>query len=185
MCSPRGWKGVLRLGCLVAAAVFAAGRARADGPNVRLAGAPGMAARQAIEGALLRLERPDCQRVFSDFRDRAGHPLQAALDLMGETPSSYLRGLVFFYDGAAQRRCALGDNLGGTQPGSRVVYVCPLQFSEAFQRDRFLAEAFVIHETLHTLGLGEDPPASLEITQRVMRSCSERTPADRRLRKGD
>jgi hypothetical protein len=29
----------------------------------------------------------------------------------------------------------------------------------------------VIHEMLHTLGLGEDPPSSFEITERVRRRC--------------
>ncbi len=148
--------------------------ARADPPNVRLGGVAGMAVRQAVEGASLRLETPSCRQVLTDFRDGAGRPLQAALDALGETPAGYLRGLVFFYDGASQRRCATGEVLGGTSPGSRVVYVCPLQFSEAFHRDTLLAEVFVIHETLHSLGLGENPPASLEITQRVMTRCSER-----------
>ncbi len=29
----------------------------------------------------------------------------------------------------------------------------------------------VIHEMLHTLGLGENPPTSIEITQRVKGRC--------------
>jgi hypothetical protein len=29
----------------------------------------------------------------------------------------------------------------------------------------------VIHEILHTLGLGENPPTSIEITQRVESRC--------------
>jgi hypothetical protein len=29
----------------------------------------------------------------------------------------------------------------------------------------------LIHETLHTLGLGEDPPSSTEITKVVLRHC--------------
>jgi hypothetical protein len=34
-----------------------------------------------------------------------------------------------------------------------------------------LAEAMVIHEMLHTLGLGENPPTTFEITDRVMARC--------------
>ena len=34
-----------------------------------------------------------------------------------------------------------------------------------------LAEAMVIHEMLHTLGLGENPPSSLEINERVRARC--------------
>jgi hypothetical protein len=179
-----GRKEALRV-ALVTAALGLGGWVRADTPNVRLGGLAGMAVRQAVEGAALRLERPGCQQVFSDFRDRAGRPLQAVLDQLGETPPSYLRGLVFFYDGASQRRCAAGGILGGTQPGSRVIYVCPLQFSEAYQRDTRLAEVFIIHETLHSLGLGENPPASMEITSRVMKQCSERVALNRRARSSE
>lgn len=34
------------------------------------------------------------------------------------------------------------------------------------------AELVVLHEALHTLGLGENPPGSLEITQRVGDRCA-------------
>ena len=34
-----------------------------------------------------------------------------------------------------------------------------------------LAEAMVIHEMLHTLGLGENPPTTFEITDRVLSRC--------------
>jgi len=34
-----------------------------------------------------------------------------------------------------------------------------------------VAESLVIHEVLHTLGLGENPPASVEITRRVEARC--------------
>lgn len=168
-----GWKGALCVACL-SASLAVDGAARAGVPNVRLRGVAGMAVRQAVEGASLRLVTPACQQIFSEFSDVAGRPLQAVLDQLGESPVSYLRGLVFFYDGASQRRCMAGDSLGVTQPGSRVIYVCPLQFAETFQRDSRLAEVLVIHETLHSLGLGENPPASMEITQRVLKRCSER-----------
>jgi len=35
----------------------------------------------------------------------------------------------------------------------------------------WLSEFMVIHEMLHTLGLGENPPSSFEITEQVMRRC--------------
>jgi hypothetical protein len=41
----------------------------------------------------------------------------------------------------------------------------------AAEFDRPLAESAIIHEFLHTLGLGEDPPSSREISSRVMRQC--------------
>ena len=36
---------------------------------------------------------------------------------------------------------------------------------------RGLTATFLIHETLHTLGLGENPPSSEEITLRVESRC--------------
>jgi hypothetical protein len=174
-------RGALRVAFLSTSLTLAAtSPVLAGESNVRLRGAPGMAVRRAIEGALLRLEEPACRQVFLEFSDTAGRPLQAALDQLRETPESYLRGFVFFYDGSSQRRCASGEILGGTQPGSRVVYVCPLQFFEADQRNTLLTEAFIIHETLHSLGLGENPPASSEITSRVMKRCPERRAVNQR-----
>jgi hypothetical protein len=35
------------------------------------------------------------------------------------------------------------------------------------------AEAAVIHEMLHSLGLGEDPPSSDHISTRVMARCGQ------------
>jgi hypothetical protein len=35
-----------------------------------------------------------------------------------------------------------------------------------------MAEVYVIHEMLHTLGHGENPPTSHEITQKVVRRCA-------------
>jgi hypothetical protein len=35
-----------------------------------------------------------------------------------------------------------------------------------------MAEVYVIHEMLHTLGLGENPPSSQEITQAVVKRCA-------------
>jgi len=42
---------------------------------------------------------------------------------------------------------------------------------EAARRDPILADAALIHESLHSLGLGENPPSSLEITSRVISRC--------------
>ena len=168
-------RGSLRVAGQVAGLVFAAvGSVCAGESNVRLRGAPGMAVRRAVEGASLRLEEPGCQRVLSDFSDAAGRPLEAALNQLGETPAGYLRGLVLFYDGSSQRRCATGEILGGTQPGSRIIFVCPVPFFETDRRDKLATEVFIIHETLHSLGLGENPPAPVEINWRVMKRCRER-----------
>lgn len=171
-----GWRKALRVACLAASLAVASGAAVcADESQVRLKGAPGMAVRRAIEGALLRLQEPGCQQVFSDFSGGAGLPLQADLDALGATPVTYV-GLLLFYDGASQRGCASGEILGGTRPGSRVIYVCPVTFLETDRKDQRATEVFIIHETLHSLGLGENPPAPIEIDRGVMSRCRKRAP---------
>ena len=54
----------------------------------------------------------------------------------------------------------------------RRVFVCKT-FAEVQLRQPGVAESMVIHEILHTLGLGETPgqPTSIEITQRVEARC--------------
>src|SRR5712691_2591665 len=178
----RGWDGrrdARRVAWLCTAlAVVTAGDVGAGPSRGRLAGAPGMAVGRAIEGALLGLQEPGCDQVFSDFHDAAGRSLQASLDALGVTPEAYV-GLLHFYDGSSQRRCASGEALGGTFPGSRVIFVCSLQFFETDRSDKRATETFIIHETLHSLGLGENPPASSEIDWTVMRRCGHRPPVTR------
>jgi len=63
-------------------------------------------------------------------------------------------------------------------PGFLPVFVCPgnanavvSRFSSVQLRDPSYAEAMVIHEMLHTLGLGENPPTTFEITDKVRGRC--------------
>jgi hypothetical protein len=51
------------------------------------------------------------------------------------------------------------------------VFVCAQQFVAAARRDPMVADAALIHESLHSLGLGENPPSSSEITSRVISAC--------------
>ena len=64
-----------------------------------------------------------------------------------------------------------------TRPGSRVVFVCTTRFTDLVERNPAEAEAIVIHEMLHTLGLGENPPASDAITEAVAVACIGRPSA--------
>jgi hypothetical protein len=125
--------------------------------------------RAAIRGASLRLERPECGRIVSDFTDASGRNLQENLEALGQTPAGYL-GLIVFVDGLGQARCVGEQVLALTTPGSRVIHICP-QFGGQQRRDPALAETVIIHEALHSLGLGENPPSSLEITRRVRDRC--------------
>ena len=59
-----------------------------------------------------------------------------------------------------------------TAAGSRVVFVCGRRFQDLWRREPWMAKIVVIHEALHTLGLGENPPSSEQITQRVRDRCA-------------
>jgi hypothetical protein len=129
------------------------------------------AVERALVGAVRRLESPECRRIFADFRDGAGAPLQDGLDRLGLDAPDYL-AVVLFADGFGQRSCHGTDVMAVTAPGSRVVRICGPRFSEAQARSPERAELVVLHEALHTLGLGENPPDSLEITRRVGERCA-------------
>jgi hypothetical protein len=128
------------------------------------------ALRQAVAGARRRLDRPECQGLFAELRDASGRPLQEGLDALGQTPSTYL-GLVLFADASQRAHCRAGGVFAFTTPNSRVVFVCGAQLAEAAGRNLGLVEAVLIHEELHSLGLGENPPTSEEITARAQASC--------------
>jgi len=125
---------------------------------------------QAILDAQSRLERAACRGVFSDFRTADGRSLQESLDAAGASGGQYLESLVFF-DGNGKSRCDDRGTLASTSPNSRVIYVCGPQFLDRARRDPGLASALIIHEELHSLGLGENPPTSKHITAHVIERC--------------
>lgn len=126
--------------------------------------------RKALDGAARRLARPECGRLLSEFRDGEGRSLRENLEALGLDAPTYVRGYVFFYDGADRGTCERASILAVTEPHSHVVHVCP-RFSQASRTNPRLSEAILIHEALHTLGLGENPPSSAEITRRVLKAC--------------
>lgn len=125
---------------------------------------------RAIEDAHDKLSRPECQRVLEDFSDDAGRTLKENLDALGQTAPGFL-GWMVFYNGSAQAFCTDAQVHAVTMPGSRLVYICERQFREKVQRDAGLAAAYVIHELLHSLGLGENPPTPADITRQVVARC--------------
>jgi hypothetical protein len=142
------------------------------GPQVRLGGTfQTETARRAVRRAARLLERPPCRRLLAEFEDASGRPLQWALDALGLAPAVYLHDYVLFRDGSGQRGCAARATLAYTTPRSRVVHLCPRFTASELERPGF-TQVVVIHEMLHTLGLGEDPPSSREITDRVRRACA-------------
>ena len=123
----------------------------------------------AREGAARRLANPKCAEVFRDFADDQGRSLQERLDAYRLTGPEYL-ALIYFADGSDDGRCGDDNVLANTIPGSRHVAVCR-RFARVYRDDRTWAEVVVIHEALHTLGLGENPPTSFEISTRVASRC--------------
>jgi hypothetical protein len=58
--------------------------------------------------------------------------------------------------------------------GSRVVRTCVDRLKQAWQQAPGHTTANFIHEMLHTLGPGENPPSSAEITSWVRAACFRR-----------
>jgi len=167
---------VLVAGCLVCeggaearadeAAPVSAFRVRIQRPELAAS------VQRALGGAARRLRHPECAAIFGDFKDAAGRTLQANLDSLAVSGPDYL-GLIGFYDGLGQTRClAASRTLAITARGSRTVWVCP-QFALEELRDPRLGEFTLLHEALHSLGLGEDPPSAAAITSRVASRCGE------------
>ena len=127
--------------------------------------------------AAARLDDPACRRVLTDFKDRGGRSLESNLQPLGLSASRYLLELPFV-DGTPLPVCRNEAVMMAVTPGVPRVFVCPQgvgrlnsRLSRVEFRSGSLAEAMVIHEMLHTLGLGENPPSTLEITERVRERC--------------
>ncbi len=153
------------------AADLSSGTAPGPAFNIRIKDEKGAAAlHSAIAGAYRRLGNPTCRQVLTDFENVEGRRLDEVLDSQEQTAQSFLN-LVFFYDGSRQLLCGDGRRLAFTKPFSRVVFVCSKRFRRKRERNPAASEAIVIHEMLHSLGLGENPPTSREITRRVLDRC--------------
>jgi hypothetical protein len=122
--------------------------------------------RHAMDEASELLEHEPCEGLVDEFRDRDGRPLRDQLVRLGVSVTDYLE-LILFREGAAR-----GDAIAYTSPGSRVVFVHGPSVERTAHNNPPYLVATVIHEMLHTLGLGENPPTSSEITARIMLRCS-------------
>jgi hypothetical protein len=125
---------------------------------------------RALRGAAEQLADERCQALLDEFADASGQPLRTVLAAQGLAASEYLTR-VFFYD-APESACRAA-NLAITKPGRRAVFVCGARFQREMSRNSRNAEAIVIHELLHSLGLGENPPSSDYITGRVRARCGQ------------
>ena len=125
--------------------------------------------RRAVDLALARLARPGCSSVYEDFELPNGGTPGSELNRLGIRPEELLERLVFA-DGSSDPVCRMGRAVLTTSPGSRLIRVCP-GFAQFQLRDPRKSASLIIHESLHALGLGENPPSSGEITNRVERRC--------------
>lgn len=123
----------------------------------------------AVRQASRKLAEPACQSVFSDFKDADGRTLRENLEARRQDGASYVKWLIFV-NGSEDQYCLRSRLAAGTNPGDRVVRVCG-QFNYIQTTDPGYAAVLIIHEELHSLGLGENPPSSAEITQRVVERC--------------
>jgi hypothetical protein len=105
------------------------------------------------------------------FRGQDGRLLQERLSELSTDSAGYLAQLSFV-DGSDSRLCRQGAILF-TSPGHRVVRVCGRRFVSEWRGNPRRAQVLLIHELLHTLGLGENPPSSEEITNIVLAHCDD------------
>ena len=126
--------------------------------------------RPSVEEARRRLLDSRCADVLTDFEDESGRRLDLKVADLHHTAASYL-SLVLFYDGRPTAECGFNATLAWTTTGSRAVHVCANQFISEQRRNVGYTANTLIHEMLHTLGLGETPPDPRVITARVADRC--------------
>ena len=166
--SSKGRRLVGRAVLAVAIPLIAAAASAASKP-LPLTGWDAAAVERARAGAVRRIQDGECRKLFSDFSDAQGRPLQSSLEESGQSPAEYV-GSIPFIDGSSQPLCRDAMVKLAARPGVRHVVVCKA-FADFQLRQPRVAESMIIHEMLHTLGLGENPPSSVEITQRVEARC--------------
>jgi hypothetical protein len=144
----------------------------ADGFHIWLEGRAQRAIQVALERARARLSLPRCEQMFAEYVDQNGRPLSAKLRSTGSSAADYLAALYFVE--ADDRQCRADETIAAfTTPGSRVIHVCTARFAERAAPRTRDDEYLVLHELLHVLGLGENPPSPSAITAVVRDRCGK------------
>jgi DNA-binding transcriptional regulator of glucitol operon len=128
------------------------------------------AVRRALQTASVALQTSKCQALLTEFSDQHGRALTERLTELKMNVGEYLTFLVV-EDGETDARCGEQGVLAFTIVGSRVIRVCGRAFARVAERDAEEAQATIVHELLHTLGLGENPPSPHQITYWVKKRC--------------
>ena len=143
-------------------------------PPAGLTSAPPAALGVVFESALARaaekLESPSCLLVLDDFRDTSGRTLAERLSETGLTAPDFLVRLEF-RDGRNASVCRRLHVDAVTTVGGSTVWACPGGSLTLGGENLRAGANTLIHEMLHALGLGENPPTSLEITRRIVGRC--------------
>lgn len=162
---------------LPAAALFASllaaapGAAGAEGSFPLVEPRLGPLVLRTVERAAERFAEPGCATLLTDFTDvRTGADLAATLAASGRKASDLIASLRFL-DADHMVQCRRRSTWAWVPVGADVVFVCRSRFADLARKDEWLAGNVLVHEALHTLGLGENPPSSEEITERVARRC--------------
>ena len=169
-----GPRTILCVALLVPAAAVAGNRRGRAAQRPARRGGGRRALTRALDAAADRLVRPECEALLGEFRDGEGRTLQENLTELGVDAPGYL-ATVLFDDGYRNGRCAKKNVIALTAPSARVVFVCHGFYRHWLDEPDF-AEAVLIHEALHTLGLGENPPSSRDTTGRVLDLLHEQRP---------
>ena len=140
-----------------------------------IAGADAAAVGEALAEARSRLDTPACQGLLTEFASQDGRPLAVVLEERHETVASSLDQLTFD-DGSGAELCRNRARFAFTVPRSPSIHVCP-GFAGVLRRYPEEAVATLIHEALHSLGLGENPPSSRHIQDRVLARCFRPQPS--------
>lgn len=128
------------------------------------------AVRASVAQALETLESARCRELFSAFRKPGGQNVQEVLDELHRSPAQHLL-ILRYADARRQPVCQSSGVLAGTSPGSAVVLLCGARFVETRRTNPDFAVTIILHEALHTLGLAENPPSSVEINEIVREHC--------------
>lgn len=143
---------------------------RAAPPSGLRTPASGTVLEKALVRAAEKLGSPACRLVLDDFRDASGRTLAERLARTGLSAPELLARLDF-RDGRNEDRCR-GRRLDAfTTLGGSTVWTCPGGSLSLGGENLRAGANTLIHELLHTLGLSENPPTSLEITRRIVDRC--------------
>jgi|GEM_PF-3025613 len=155
---------------LLLASLFPSEASGQEGEAVRVDPSFGPRVAEAVGEAARRLDTPSCALVLSDYVDaKSGLTLAENLSATGRTASEHVESL--WFRGASRLRPFAGRRVFAfTVPASSVVYLCREDLLRIQNQPRLLT-AIVLHEVLHTLGLRDDHPSSVSITERVLDRC--------------